>query len=208
MLRALARIVSMTLRPESIDDAFDHFRNASAPLVRAQFGSLGILGAGNRESGFSFAISFWETRGDLERSNANPAVVEAMGGYAQWMAGPFLVESYTVMSGGLPEADAGDVRGRWLRTTSVAAPTERLEDVTAMFEERLEGARAASPACAGTLLLEPHIGQSVLALEFWSSRFALASWDAVAKIEDQRLFRAGSVDQPPVRDTLEVFGQY
>jgi hypothetical protein len=208
MLRALARIVSMRLRPESIDNAFDHFRNVSAPLVRAQFGSLGILGAGNRESGFSFAISFWETRADLERSNANPAVVEAMGGYAQWMAGPFLVESYTVIGGALPETDAGDLRDRWLRTTSATALPDRLDDVTATFGERLDGARAASPACVGTLLLAPHFGERVLALELWSSRHALASWDAAAQLEDQRLVRAGGVGQPPVRDTLEVFGRY
>ena len=36
----------------------------------------------------------------------------------------------------------------------------------------------------------------------------LASWDAVSQREDQRLFREGIVEQPPIRDTLEVFGSY
>src|SRR5688572_30480970 len=99
MSQPLARIVSMMLQPESIDFAFDHFRHVSAPLVRGQVGSLGIIGAGNRETGFGCAISFWDARDALERSNANPQVVEAMGGYARWMAGPFRVESYSVISG-------------------------------------------------------------------------------------------------------------
>jgi len=208
MSRPLARIVSMQLQRESVDAAFDYFRDVSAPLVRAQAGSLGILGAGNRASGFGCAISFWGTRDDLERSNANPRVVEALGGYAKWMAGPFLVESYGIVSGALPDAEPDSLRGTWLRTTSAVTQPERLDEMAALFEARLGNARAASPACVGTLLLSPLIGSRMLAIEFWSSHGPLASWDAVSQREDQRLFREGIVEQPPIRDTLEVFGSY
>lgn len=197
----------MQLQREAMDLAFDYFRDVSAPLVRAQGGSLAILGAGNRESGFGCAISFWETRESLERSNANPKVVEAMGGYARWMAGPFKVESYAVVSGTISAFGPDDLRGDWLRLTSVMAPPETLTDVLAGYETRLVDA-AASRACVGTLLLSPQIGSRVLAIELWSSHAALGSWDAKAKLDDQRLFRSGSVDQPPERDTLEVFGRY
>ncbi len=198
----------MQLQHESVDAAFTYFQEASAPLVRAQAGSLGILGAGNRASGFGCAISFWETREDLERSNANPRVVEAMGGYAKWMAGPFLVESYGIVSGALPDAEPDTMRGTWLRTTSVVTPPERLDELAAVFEARLGNARAISSACNGTLLLSPLIGSRMLAIEFWSSHGPLKLWDAASQREDQRMFREGIVGQPPVRDTLEVFGSY
>ena len=198
----------MQLQPEAIDLAFDHFRGVSAPLVRVQAGSLAILGAGNRESGFGCAISFWETRDSLERSNANPQVVEAMGAYAKWMAGPFKVESYTVVSGTIPESRPDNLRGNWLRTTSVLTLPERLDDVLTVYAARLANARTASPACFGTLLLSPQIGFRALAIELWSSRSALTAWDGSAKLDDQRLFRAGGVEEPPARDTLEVFGLY
>ncbi|HYI15271.1 MAG TPA: antibiotic biosynthesis monooxygenase [Thermomicrobiales bacterium] len=208
MSQPLARITSMMLQPESIDLAFDHFRNASAPLVRVQAGSLGIIGAGNRETGFGCAISFWDTRESLERSNAEPKVVEAMGGYAKWMAGPFRVESYTVHNGEPPEPNDAHRRGTWLRTTWVLTSPERRDDALSVYEARLEAARSSSPACVGTQLLAPQIGSRILAIEHWTSLSALNAWNAEASVEDQRLFRAGRVDESPERDTLEVFGLY
>lgn len=208
MPQPLARITSMMLQRESIDLAFTHFRNASAPLVRGQVGSLSIIGAGNRETGFGCAISFWDTSESLERSNAEPRVVEAMGGYAKWMAGPFRVESYSVVSGEPPEPDHDNMRGTWLRTTSTLASPERLDELLGLYEARLAAARSSSPAFIGAILLTPQIGSRILAIEHWTTLAALNAWDANARIDDQRLFRAGSVPEPPVRDRLEVFGLY
>lgn len=195
------------LQPESIDRAFDYFRDASAPLVRAQAGSLGILGAGNRETGFGCAISFWETIDDLERSNANPQVVEAMGGYVQWMAGGFVVEAYSVASGSVADIEPERLRSGWMRTTTVASTPIRLDEILETYGERMTLARQ-KPTCVEALLLAPQIGSRVLMLEFWISRHALTAWDAESKLADQRLFRAGTVEQPPVRDTMELFGWY
>ena len=203
-----ARMTSMVLQTESIDLAFDHFREASAPAVREQIGSLGILGAGNRENGFSCAISFWETMESLERSNGNPRVVEAMSGYAKWMAGPFKVESFNVVSGTVPEIETDRVVGSLVRMTTVLPPAGQLDAVLAIYAERLERAATASPACFATLLLAPQIGPHVLALELWSSRPAVSTFDAKAKLDDQRLFRERRVAEAPVRDTLDIFGIY
>lgn len=208
MSRAYARMTSMVIQLDSIAPAFSHFRDVSAPLVRGQAGSLGIFGAGNRESGYACAISFWETLESLEHSNGNPQVVEAMAGYASWMAGPFKVESYTVVSGSVPEAGPDNLGGVSLRMTSALTSPDRIADVLASYEARLSQASASSEACFGTLLLSPQIGSRALAFEFWSSRAAASAWDARAKLDDQRLFRAGSVEEPPVRDILEVFGHY
>jgi hypothetical protein len=208
MSKPLARMVSMSLQPESVDLAFDHFQNVSAPLVRVQAGSLGIIGAGNRETGFGCAISFWDTPESLERSNAEPRVVAAMGGYAEWMVGPFRVESYSVVSGEPPVPDHDSMQGGWLRTTSALASPERLDELLGVYEARLAAARSASPACVGAILLAPHIGSRILAIEHWTTLAALNAWDANARADDQRLFRAERVPEPPVRDRLEVFGLY
>lgn len=208
MTHLFARMTRLMIRTESIDQAFNHFRAASAPLVRGQPGSLGILGAGNRESGSACAISFWETLEALERSNANPQVVEAMAGYARWMAGPFKIESYTVVSGTVPAPGLDHLVGTWLRTTSMQAAAGRLDDVLATYTEQLARAGASSPACVGTMLLSPRIGSSPFAIEFWTSRAAAVTWDAAVRLGDARLFRSGNVEHPPVRDILDVFGHY
>jgi hypothetical protein len=208
MSRTLARMTSMILQIESMGLAFDHFRDASAPAVREQPGSYAIIGAGNRETGFSCAISFWETLDALERSNGNPRVVEAMSGYGKWMAGPFRVESYTVVSGTYPDPAIDLPSDSWLRITTVTATQKQLDAVLSSYAERLHDAQSKSPSCTWTALLAPKIGSRLLAIEHWTSLAALNTWDASAKDADQRLFRAGGVEAPPERDRLTVFGVY
>ncbi len=208
MSTPFARIVSMHLLRESLDSAFDYFRDVSSPLIREQPGSIGILGAGNGESGLSCSISFWDDLDSLERSNSLPRVVDAMGGYAKWMAGAFRVESYSVVQGSVPEPQPDTLPGNWMRMTSVAIAPERLDEVLATYESRLAAAHLSSSAITHSMLLAPQIGSRVLAIEFWTSRTALGSWDAAAKLEDQRLFRLRTVEQPPERDLFEVFGYY
>ncbi len=208
MSQPLARMSSMMLQPESIELAFNHFRDVSVPLVVGQEGAIGIIGAGNRETGFGCAISFWESMEGLERSNGNPQVVEAMAGYAKWMAGPFKVESFTVASGAVPEIGPDNLAGSWMRMTTIMPPTDQMDAVLAVYAGRLASVESSSPACFATLLLAPQIGPHILALELWSSRTALSAHDAAARLDDQRLFRERRVAEAPVRDTLEVFGIY
>jgi hypothetical protein len=205
--RAFARIVNLKLRPETVDLALARFRDVSTPLVRAQSGSLGILGAADRASGNAYAISCWQSLADLERSNANPAVVEALAGYGAWMAGPITVESFDVIADTLP-APAPASGGEWARMTSLVTQPGSEQAALAACWERLERMRAASPACTGTLLLAQHIGQRIIAFELWSARKALAATEAEANYHDQRAWRTGALQEPPAREVLDVFGRY
>ena len=203
--RVYARIVSMQLRLDGMDAAFAYYRDISTPLVRGQPGSLGVLGAGNRESGSALALSFWSSQEDLERSNGNPAVVAAMTGYAQWMAGPFVVASYDVASGTPPPPATA---ARWLRATTMLSLPARLEETIATVRNRLQELESIASACQGTMLLTPHIGERVIALEFWSSQAALAASNKRADDQERRLWRAGLLERPPEREALEIFGVF
>lgn len=198
----------MTFQQGTIELAFGHFRSASAPAVVEQAGSLGIIGAGSRQSGYGCAISFWESLDALERSNASPRVIEAMGGYAQWMASPFKVESYNIVSGEIPASGPDNLIGTWMRTTTVAPATNRHSEVEAIYAERLNTTRTTNPECFGIFLLALQVGSSLLAIELWNERTALTAWDKSAEVRDQRLFRTGAVNQPPLRGALEIFGLY
>jgi len=208
MSHRFARMTSMMLQPAAMGAAFDHFRDASAPAVRAQPGSLAILGGGNPDTGFGCAISFWETLDSLERSNANPKVVEAMSGYAQWMAGPFRVESYSVTSGSPPDPDVAEPPQSWMRMTTATAAPGKLETVLMSYSDRLDQARERSESCVWTTLLAPQIGSRILVIEQWTSLPALLAWEGASKDADQRLFRAEVLETPPVRDRLAVYGLY
>jgi hypothetical protein len=201
-----ARIVSIRFRPETIDLAMDRFRDSSTPLVRAQTGSLGIIGAVDRGSGRAYAISFWRTREDLEQSNANPRVVDAMTGYAEWMAGPFAVESFAVVCGALPDHVPGSVE--YARMTSLVATPESREESLAVLQRRLVSTEDASPECTGILLMTQMVGQRIITFELWSSSEALETSDPDALLEERRLVRDGVLPVPITHELLQVMGRF
>lgn len=203
-----ARIVSMALKPGSIEPAFERFGTISTPLVRVQPGSIGILGLARRESPFGYAISFWRSRQDLERSNANPKVVEAMMGYADWMAGPFSVESYDIVAGQSPEPQPDPERSTTerARMTTAIPRRGRTGEVIASYRDYLTQIDD-QPGCIGTLLLTPLIGQRLVAIELWSSAPPLRSGPPGPYL-DRTAWTGGPLESQPVRETLEVFGRY
>ena len=203
-----ARIVSMALKPGTIEPAFDRFSTISTPLVRVQPGSIGILGLARRESPFGYAISFWESRQALERSNANPKVVEAMMGYADWMAGPFSVESYDIVAGRVPEPRPAPERTSTERARMTIAIPRRghTNEVIASYRVYLTQLDD-QPGCIGTLLLTPLIGQRIIAIELWSSAPPLRS-GPTAPYLDRAAWTGGPLESQPVREILEVFGRF
>jgi hypothetical protein len=144
----------------------------------------------------------WRTRQDLEQSNANPQVVEAMTGYAEWMAGPFAVESFAIVSGALPDTvpDAHESA----RLTSLVATPETRDETLAVLQRRLIRTEAASPQCAATLLMTQLVGQRIITFEVWSSAAALDASDPDALLEERRLVRDGSLPGPITHELLHV----
>lgn len=205
--RAFARVVSITFRPDTLELAAERFRDTSAPLVRRQTGSLGIIGGANPTTGNTWAISFWSTRADLERSNADPQVTAALSGYAQWMAGPFSVQSFDVIDMSFPDADPDPAaQGGFGRVTTLAPQPGFEPEVTAALQDYLAQARERSGGRMGTLLLVPHIGHQLLAFELWPSQAAAPSDSA--RIEDHRIRHPSTVERPPAREMIEMFGRY
>lgn len=203
-----ARIVSMSLRPGTIDPAFDRFRVVSTPLVRVQPGSIGILGAARREPPHGYAISFWESREHLELSNANPRVVEAMMGYAGWMDGPFSVGSFDIVAGAPPPpwpetGPIGDERARMTTAVPRRGCLDAVVDAYRDYLARLEG----TPGCIGTLLLTPHVGERVIAIELWSSMPPMPSVVG-APFLDRAAWNGGPLENAPTREMLEILGRY
>jgi quinol monooxygenase YgiN len=205
---AYARIVSVRFQPDALDAAMAYFRDVSVPLVRAQPGSRSITGLGNRETGDTFAISFWRSLEDLEGSNSPPDVVDAMAGYAQWMRSSFVVESFDVVHGVVPEPAALEKSGDWVRLTSIVATQGSRDDLVATVRQQLDTLETGASSCTGTLLMAQRGSHRLVALEFWTSHAAMAATQARAHSLDQRALRHGLVQSLPVRHMLEVFGRY
>lgn len=200
-----ARVVAITFRPETLDEAAERFLGVSTPLVRNLPGSLSIVGGADRRTGSTWSISLWHTREDLERSNADPEVTQALTGYGQWMAGPFSVQSFEVVDMVFPDPDPA-ATGEFGRVTTLVTQPGCEAEVIAALRDHLARVHERSRECLGTLLMVPHIGQQMIAFELWASRAALEAADA--RIADQRIRLPGTVERLPTRETIEIFGRH
>lgn len=180
------------------------FRTVSSPLVRKQAGSVGIFGGGNTTTGSTYSISVWDTHSALENSNAVPEVVEAMAGYAEWMAGHFVVESFEIVTGVIvgpfPQSD----ESLWCRVSITSSVPGHSPAALESFSARLDQVRALSTACVGTALLSPLVGSKLVALEYWTDHHDLVASEPRVAAIDQRLHRAGLFQSPTVRDLIEI----
>lgn len=199
-----ARLVSLRLRPEEIEHGMERFKGVSAPLVRAQKGSLGIFGAGNRSSGSVCALSFWDSRDALERSNANPAVIEALAGYSDWMVSSFVVEGYAVVSGQMLPPASHD-SPTWMTLVSATIRPGRLDEGVAALSKRLDRVQDVSRSFAGSLLLSPLVGNRIVAFEYWAIDPGITSIEQVVSGIDQRISRSSAFQSPIQREVFEVF---
>jgi hypothetical protein len=205
---AFARIVNIRFAPESFAPAFEHFRDVSAPLVLAQSGSRGILGAGSHATGNTWTISFWQTRADLDYSNSPPAVVEAMAVYTQWMISPFSVQTYAILQGQITEPDTEGAAGEWARITTVIPEPNQAEAAIAALRERLTRLETRCAGSRGTLLMAQQAGNRLIAIELWSSAGTLAASDPEAMSQDQHIRVTVPLQGSPLREEAEVFGRY
>jgi|GEM_PF-2470460 len=203
-----ARIVNIRLYPESFDQAFEHFRNVSAPLIARQQGSLGMLGAANHVTGTTWAISLWHTHADLLNSNSPPDVVEAMMAYTQWMIGSFAVQTYNILHGKIALPDPNATANEWARITTVIPDPNSVDDAIASLRRRLVRLETRYAGSRGTLLLSQTLGNRLIAIELWSSADTLAASDPEAMSQDQRIRIDVPLHSLPVRDEVEVFGRF
>ena len=161
-VRGYVRVTTLRVRPEAARLALDRFFAMSAPLVTRLPGAIGIVSGGSLETGSGIAFSFWESLEALERSSGDPQLVDALAGYASWMAGPFAVESYTLVRG-TPLVDSSD-QERAARILSVVTDPGDVDLALDAFDAWLARSEA-SPDCVTALLLKPLMGTRVIGVE-------------------------------------------
>ena len=174
-VRGYVRVTNMRFEPQNADAAIERFWSVSAPIVLSQDGAISIVGGINRETGVGVALSFWTSVEALQMSNAAPAIFGALPGYAPWMSGGYTVETYDLVRGEpIPRETS---TGLTARIFTVAAD----EHTGAQAIETLDAWISVSGqqrGCVATLLLAPHMGAKVVAVELWRSARAIAVGDA------------------------------
>ena len=75
----LARVVTIQVRPEKMDECIRIFKEVNAPSIAAQPGFDHGHWFVNRASGEATSVTFWENEADEKASRANiPRLVEGM----------------------------------------------------------------------------------------------------------------------------------
>jgi heme-degrading monooxygenase HmoA len=96
----VAKIRTIAVRPEQIEQGIGYLRNTMLPAARELEGFRGMIGLLDEESGKAVTVTLWDTEDALQASEDRGASLRAKGGAPQAGA---TVERYVVSLTEIPE---------------------------------------------------------------------------------------------------------
>jgi len=91
-----ARVVTVQVRPGTIDAAIRIYRDSVVPAARQQKGFQGGLLLTDRNTGKGIVVSLWKTEADMREGETNGYYEEQIAKFASILAGPPIRESHEV----------------------------------------------------------------------------------------------------------------
>jgi heme-degrading monooxygenase HmoA len=93
-----ARIVTVQVQPDKIEEAISIFQNSVIPAAKQQKGfiSLMLLTDTDRSTGKGISVGLWETEVDLKASEASGYLQEQLAKFGGVFAAPPVQEAYEV----------------------------------------------------------------------------------------------------------------
>jgi hypothetical protein len=97
-----ARVTTIRVRPETIDQTFDTIRTTVLANAQRQRGHRGFLGIGNRATGKTMHFTFWESESALYASETSGNYQNQVARIAHFLTEPPTREIYDVIVRRLP----------------------------------------------------------------------------------------------------------
>lgn len=94
------RVITVLLKPETLDEAASIYQNRVVPTAQAQKGCRSASFLLNRASGKGCSVAFWETEEDMKAGETSPYLREQIAKMAPMFASQPVVEDYEVVAHG------------------------------------------------------------------------------------------------------------
>lgn len=91
-----ARLTTITLRGDKLQEGIDLYANSVVPAARAQAGNQGAWLLVDWNSGKGIALSLWDSEADMLAGEGSGYYQEQVGKFGPLMAAPPLREAYEV----------------------------------------------------------------------------------------------------------------
>jgi hypothetical protein len=102
-----ARVLIGTALPTEVSRLAQLLNSAVRETALAQPGNRGFVALVDQGNGRAMVVTFWNTPNDLAESEARGAMRSQLAGIAQYLDGPVVCETYTVVSA------SDDLPGTW-----------------------------------------------------------------------------------------------
>ena len=102
-----ARVTTIRIRPETIDQAFEIVRTTVLANAQRQRGHRGFLGLGNRATGKTMHFTFWDSESAMYASETSGNYQNQVARIAHFLTEPPTREIYDVIVRRLPAMDVG-----------------------------------------------------------------------------------------------------
>jgi hypothetical protein len=179
-----AYIITVTCRPEALDEVVRRYQERTVPLTAAAPGLVTLLALVRRATGRAIVIRLWQTPADRARSDTpSTAILEDFTAYAPFLTGPYTRDPYDVHASALPPADPSAPFARMMARVSVVELDQDVWDGEIAPWRDVAGRASADPSTlTGSVLLENRgIGRAVLVELAPSTREFETRWDLASR---------------------------
>ncbi len=91
-----ARVVTVHIQPDRLDEAIQIFRDSISPVAKQQKGNKGGYFITDRKTGKAISIAFWETEADMTAGETSDYVREQIAKVASAFTAAPVAEHYEV----------------------------------------------------------------------------------------------------------------
>ena len=83
-----ARVITFTVVPEKMDEAFEVARTSVVPALQQQSGFKGMLSLVDRQTDKAISVTLWDTEADLETGESSGFYQQQVGKFAAFVSAP------------------------------------------------------------------------------------------------------------------------
>lgn len=203
-----ARVMNILFQADALPRVVAHFREASVPMVVGFPGFDAMLAAINRASGRIWLVTIWNSEQARDASAVDPAFIQNMASFADWMAGGFNRESYDVIANtlqSLAPADDDDAPP-CVRLTIVTLDPARIDEAGVILADLADPVAHNNEGFRGAVVMLSAIQSRAIVFEHWRDQSSLDESDDVPFRAGQRLRASGCLTLAPMVETLELRG--
>jgi len=194
------RVIRLRGNPAKTDESIKLWEHEILPTIKQQSGFAGATQIGNRETGETLSVTYWETEQNMKaaKDQVRPVALKVLG-----TTGGSIVDD-TECKVEVMERFQPAKAGVWARLTTVTADPARLQEGATNFKTKMVPALAQKPGVRSAFYFVSHDAGKIFGGSVWNTEKDLQANEAA--VSDARRDAIKLIGGQDVRtETFEIY---